>query len=386
MRETLRSTWDVVRSLWNSDESPERLDAALEELRKSRPAPTLWLLGKTQSGKSTLVKYLTGADDAAIGTGFRPCTRTSRKYPFPTEEAPLVTFLDTRGIDEPGYDPTEDIAAFEAEAHLIVVTAKITDFAQATVKATLEAIRRVHAGRPVLLVLTCLHEATAGHPVPYPFSESDGPEPFSKLIAEHREYFKGLVSDIAVVDLTKPEEGFADPHYGGEVLKAKMLELLPEAYRTSLGRMAEAMEMLKDLHQQHAGPIIASYASLAATAAAVPVPFVDLVTLPAIQVRMVYHIAKLYGQEMNTARILELTGSLGIGLLARQAVREVAKLIPFVGSAVGATLAWITTYALGRAICLYFEEIHDGHLPRPERLKKLYAEQFAAAKSHWGAP
>jgi uncharacterized protein (DUF697 family) len=147
--------------------------------------------------------------------------------------------------------------------------------------------------------------------------------------------------------------------------------------------MTEAMNLLKDLHQQHAAPIIVGYASLAATAAAVPVPFVDLVMLPAIQARMVFQLSKQYGQEMTYLRMLELTGSLGIGLLAHQAVREVAKLIPYVGSAVGASLAWASTYALGRAICEYYESVHDGHLPGPDLLKKLYAEQFADAKARW---
>ena len=75
--------------------------------------PVFWLFGRTQSGKTSLIKYLTGAEEAEIGQGFRPCTRFSRSYQFPTAEAPLITFLDTRGMDEPGYDPAEDLAEFD---------------------------------------------------------------------------------------------------------------------------------------------------------------------------------------------------------------------------------------------------------------------------------
>src|SRR5688572_29879891 len=81
----------------------------VERLLKEAPIPVLWLFGKTQSGKTTLIKHLTGADDAEIGSGFRPCTRFSREYKFPTAEAPLVSFLDTRGLEEPGYEPAEDL-------------------------------------------------------------------------------------------------------------------------------------------------------------------------------------------------------------------------------------------------------------------------------------
>src|SRR5580765_6249884 len=85
------------------------LERRLEKLLKESPIPVFWLFGKTQSGKTSIIKYLTGADQAEIGQGFKPCTRFSRLYHFPTPEAPLMTFLDTRGVDEPGYDPREDL-------------------------------------------------------------------------------------------------------------------------------------------------------------------------------------------------------------------------------------------------------------------------------------
>src|SRR3954466_7578686 len=92
----------------------EELQKQLEDLRHKTPVPVFWLFGKTQSGKTSIIKFLTGADDAEIGHGFRPCTRFSRQYQFPTDEAPLLTFLDTRGVDEPGYEPDVDLALFDA--------------------------------------------------------------------------------------------------------------------------------------------------------------------------------------------------------------------------------------------------------------------------------
>src|SRR5204863_9993920 len=99
----------------------EQLQHKLDELRAKTPVPVFWLFGKTQSGKTTLIKFLTGADEAEIGHGFKPCTRTSREYDFPTAEAPLLTFIDTRGMDEPGYDPKEDLDHFNDQAHLVIV-------------------------------------------------------------------------------------------------------------------------------------------------------------------------------------------------------------------------------------------------------------------------
>ena len=81
----------------------------LDQARERLPVPLFWLFGKTQSGKTSIIKFLTGADEAEIGQGFQPCTRFSRQYQFPTAAAPLMTFLDTRGLDEPGCGAQEPL-------------------------------------------------------------------------------------------------------------------------------------------------------------------------------------------------------------------------------------------------------------------------------------
>jgi uncharacterized protein (DUF697 family) len=130
-------------------------------------------------------------------------------------------------------------------------------------------------------------------------------------------------------------------------------------------------------------PVILGYSSLAASAGAVPVPFLDLLLIPAIQARMVHALGTVYGQQMTATRFLETAASLGLGLAARQAVRELVKFIPIVGSAAGAALAWASTYALGRAFCEYYTAVHDGHVPSPAALKKLYRDQLSAAEKAW---
>src|SRR5262245_55538910 len=125
---TGRLMFNKIKQFFSRDKEAQ-LQERFDELRRKAPVPVFWLFGKTQSGKTSLIKFLTGADDAEIGQGFKPCTRFSREYDFPTTEAPLITFLDTRGVDEPGYDPTEDLARFDALAHVAVVTVKVMDHA-----------------------------------------------------------------------------------------------------------------------------------------------------------------------------------------------------------------------------------------------------------------
>src|SRR5688572_4537404 len=141
-----------IRRLFSPAAREERLKEHLEKLRDRVAAPVLWLVGKTQSGKTSIIRYLSGSLEAQIGQGFRPCTRFSRKYPFPKAEAPLITFLDTRGLEEPGYDPREDLEAFDREAHAVLVVVKALDHAQEKVLKALRVIRDARPDRPVVLV------------------------------------------------------------------------------------------------------------------------------------------------------------------------------------------------------------------------------------------
>jgi uncharacterized protein (DUF697 family) len=112
---------------------------------------------------------------------------------------------------------------------------------------------------------------------------------------------------------------------------------------------------------------------------------VDLVLLPSIQARMAHHLGQIYGQPMTPDRLKELGAAVGVGMVARTLARQAVKFIPFVGSAVGATVAAASTYALGRALCYYFEAVCEGHVPTPDALRKYYHEQYAAAEKQWKA-
>jgi uncharacterized protein (DUF697 family) len=389
--------FDRIKRLFSRSRREAAVQEQLDRLRERLPVPLFWLFGKTQSGKTSVVKFLTGADDAEVGQGFKPCTRFSRLYHFPTAEAPLLTFLDTRGIDEPGYDPAEDLARFNAQAHLVIVTVKVLDHAQEHVVAHLRTLRQAQPARPVVLVLTCLHEAypQQHHPEPYAFPTDGDPLPTDpplpddllRSLTAQRRRFEGLADSVVCVDLTPPAEGFHDPNYGGERLRRVLIERLPAALRQSLLSLEEAGRNLQDVYARHALPYILAYSSLAASAATVPVPLVDLVLISGIQSRMVDHLGRLYGQPPGARRFLEVAGTLGAGILFQQATREMLKFLPIVGTVAGTIassgLAGASTYALGKACCYYYQSVHKGHVPRPDELRRYYREQLALVEKTW---
>ncbi len=369
----------------------------LDEVKKHNPVPVFWLFGKTQSGKTSLVKFLTGADDAEVGQGFQPCTRFSRRYQFPNADAPLVSFLDTRGVDEPGYDPAEDIQAFGRSAHLVIVTVKALDHAQENVLRHLRAIRDSQPERPVLFALTCLHEAypQKQHLVPYPFAAQPAKEPIDvpeapaqitdllRSLEAQRQRFAEVVDQLIPVDLTKPEEGYVESNYGGQALHDVLHRLLPAAQEQTLRVLEEGIGELKELHANRALPTIIGYSVLAGTAGAIPVPFVSLLLLPGIHRRMIHAIANDYGRPLSAEKFIEVAEHLGIGQMREQARRELLKVVPTLGAIAAASSAGSSTYALGKAYCYYDAAIQHGDLPDPKRLRDYYQEQLLQAKTSW---
>jgi uncharacterized protein (DUF697 family)/predicted GTPase len=385
--------FDRLKKLFSPAERERALQQQLEKLRQRLPVPVFWLFGRTQSGKTSVVKYLTGASDAEIGQGFQPCTRFSRQYRFPGEEAPLLMFLDTRGLEEPGYDPAEDVARFQNEAHVVLVTVKAMDHGQEVVLTHLRALRRANPHRPVVLLLTTLHEAypQQQHPAVYPFDrqgnspEGSISEDLRRSIAEQKRRFEGLVDYVVPLDLTPLDEGFEQPSYGGPELRSVLLEVLPEAYRQTLILFDEAGKELQDLYARHALPYVLSYSTLAATAGAIPIPWIDVLILPGIQTRMIHELARLYGRPITAERLREFAGAVGVGMLTRAAVRSAVKVIPFVGSVVGAAMAGASTFALGKAFCYYYSAVLKGHVPNKEDLSRYYRQEERLARQLWGA-
>jgi len=389
-----RGFWRALGRLAASPRVDEEdLERRLEEARQSLPVPVFWLLGKAQSGKTSLVRALTGSSRAEIGGGFRPCTRTAQLYSFPSEEDCFLRFLDTRGLGEVGYDPAEDMRQFEKQAHLLIVVTKAMDHAQQGVLGPLRSVLKAHPKWPVIVAQTTLHEGYptpgARHVEPYPFERfpypSSVPHDLARSLAAQREWF--CEGDWPVrfvpVDFTLPEDGYDPEFYGLDALWSGIEDVLPLGLWAMLRESPDLRRLMRDRHFRAAWPHVLLHALAAGGAGALPVPLVDIPLVLAIQTKLFYTIASIYDEPINAQRIAEISGALGIGFLGRQGIRELLKLVPVpgLGSGVDGLYAAASTFALGGALCEYFSRVLDGDMPDRGALRKLYAEEFQRGKA-----
>ncbi|WP_146683963.1 YcjF family protein [Thioclava sediminum] len=320
--------------------------------------PTLWLLGKTGAGKSSLVQAITRSSAAAIGNGFVSCTRTAESYDFPSAD-PMMRFLDTRGLGEVGYDAADDIAACTQGSHLLVLVARIDDPVQGQVVDVLSRIHKQRKEMPAILVLTgadlvpddaTLRRARAQIEQVY---ETAWGRPLKSVCLS--------LGDPLAADLN-----------GLHALLAESLPTVAMYLSRQPGTDPEAREF--DRHMA----LVLSYAATAGASDILPV--VGLASVPAVQVAMLSALARRYEVAWDREIMMKFIGSFGLGSITRYAVstvgRQALKVVPFAGSAVAATYSLAATYALGRAAAYWMYQTRSGAQVDDADLRARYAAAF----------
>ncbi|MDD5578526.1 MAG: DUF697 domain-containing protein [Methylobacter sp.] len=371
--------------------SDDALKEQLEEIRRRLPPPVIWLLGKTQSGKSSIIRVLTGSSAAEIGNGFKPCTQTAMLFDFPDPETSFVRFLDTRGLSESGYDPTDDMNWCERQAHLLIVVMRAMDHQQDAVVAAVKQIHKTHPQWPIIVVQTSLHEGypnrTMEHVLPYPFNAGKMAAPVPAdlrcSLLKQREYFPRMRAHFVAIDFTLPEDGYSPADYGVDALWSAIEEALPRGLKAMLEQNRQAGDS-DSFYRQATHPHIVSYSISAGMAAAIPLPTASLATVMAIQAKLFHSIANVYGLPLTKQTLSEIISAVGISVLAGMGGRELLKLVPVYGQSVALGVSGIyttaITYALGKTLCFYFAQTKQRKALSPESLRDVFKAEFARGR------
>ncbi|MBX2863919.1 MAG: DUF697 domain-containing protein [Leptolyngbyaceae cyanobacterium MAG.088] len=367
----------------------DQITSILEKIRAELPTTEAWLIGKPQSGKSSIVRGLTGVSAEIIGQGFRPHTQHTQRYAYPSNDLPLLLFTDTVGLGDVDRDVQtiiqelqSDLAQQARGARILLVTVKINDFAVDSLHQILQELRAKHPKIPVVLVVTCLHElyAAASEHSPYPPTQTVIQRAFDEL----KQSFEGLFDNAVMVDFTLEEDGYLPIFYGLEALLNVLSEQLPEAESNAIYQLLdqadEATSQLGSIYRDVARRYISAFTVIAATLAAVPLPFATMPAITALQVSMIVALGKLYGQRLSFSQAGGVASTIAGGFLAQAIGRELIKLVPGFGSVVAASWAAAYTLALGEGACVYFGDLMGGKKPDPERIQAAMEEAFKSAK------
>ena len=310
--------------------------------------PVIWMLGKTGAGKSSIVQQLTGHSRAEIGNGFMPCTRDSSFFDYPQEQ-PILRFLDTRGLGDVDYEADEDLDLLSHSSHALLVVTRILDGEQSAVLAALKKIRK-QAGHIGHSAIIAVH--TGGDE---PGDEHDRHRAVqTQQLAIEAAWGKAVDSCITGFGISSDGQDLND--LGADQLRELIAKKVPEL---RLWLQKSAHHDAEQSNFERLKTEVLWYAGTAAASDAIPV--VGLLSVPAIQGKMLHSLAQKYGLNWNTRNFSEFSTALGTGFALRYATslgaRQLAKLLPgfgqLAGSAFAVTVSYASTYALGRAACSY---------------------------------
>jgi uncharacterized protein (DUF697 family)/GTP-binding protein EngB required for normal cell division len=371
--------------------SDEQVAEILTTVREKLPTTEALLIGKPQAGKSSIVRGLTGVAPEIVGQGFRPHTQNTERYAYPSEDLPLLIFTDTVGLGDLNQDTQKIIEELKTElerdtqrARILILTVKINDFATDTLQQIIKQLRQNYPNIPCLLTVTCLHEI-------YPSEVIDHPEYPPNYEAIERSFqaiqqdFKQFCDRAVLVDFTLEEDGFNPTFYGLEVFTEALADLLPEAESRTIYQLLDQSlnDELDNLYRDTARRYLLAFSTMAATLAAVPLPFATMPVLTALQISLVGLLGKLYGQTLSPSQAGGVASAIAGGFLAQAIGRELIKFIPGLGSVIAASWAAAYTWSLGEGACVYFGDLMGGKKPDPKKIQSVMEDSFAAAKEQF---
>ncbi|MBP7654198.1 YcjF family protein [Candidatus Dependentiae bacterium] len=136
--------------------------------------------------------------------------------------------------------------------------------------------------------------------------------------------------------------------------------------------------------EDHAKKLVKNYMWWSIGAGIIPIPFVDMMSVTGVQMKLLYEMSKIYNipfKENAVKSILStLLGSIVPNSLSYGSVGSIIKSIPLIGTVLGAISMSIfsgaATYAIGKVFIQHFES--DGTFLdfEPNKVKEYFKEQF----------
>lgn len=342
----------------------ETIRSAFELALRERGFVNVLVVGKTGTGKSTLVNTVFNDRIAETGQG-RPVTQHMRRY---TKEGSPVSIYDTKGLEVADYRPIlEDLRtkvreinrSERHEDHVHVAWLCIAEGARRVEDAELELAEILdELSIPLVIVIT-----TAVSDQGFRAEVSDAFRSASNVVRVNSEPY--------MID-----EGVVIPVKGVDVLVDVTMEVVPKGQKNAFA----AAQRIKVDHKVTRSRLAVGTAVLAAGGAgAAPIPFSDAVAIVPIQITMIATISAIFGLNLSTGflttLVTSLLGSTSGTIAGRALVGGLFKLIPGVGSFIGGTIsagvAVALTTALGEAYIAVLRNFATRNPDRPPTAEEI---------------
>jgi uncharacterized protein (DUF697 family) len=188
-----------------------------------------------------------------------------------------------------------------------------------------------------------------------------------------------------LIDFTLEEDGYTPVFYGLEAFRDTLADLLPDAEARTIYELLDGGvgQQLGNLYRDVGRRYMLAFSIMAATIAAVPLPFATMPVLTALQVSMIGVLGNLYGQTLSPSQAGGVASAIAGGFLAQAIGRELIKFLPGFGSVIAASWAAAYTWALGEGACVYFGDLMGGKKPDPEKIQQVMKEAFQSAKERF---
>lgn len=338
-------------------------------------APHIALCGKTGAGKSSLVNALLQADVQRVGVVPETRERTRLAWqpnpdgspaanlaasptanPNPTSK--LATFLvDTPGLMEAGRhdEYAESLLDTLAGTHVLLWVIGYPDRAIEVDRLWIEKIHKLEPKLPILVVGTAIDRADPRRFDAKNFRiDLNNPDGLStegeKKASSWGRYLRDTLLPVGATDVVICAAGESSQDHAGQCnlmnVHNAVQKCLPEAAQLDFIRRSRVLGP----KGERATLIIKGAAAAAAAAAVVPVPLVDAVAVTGIQIGMVISLSALYERPLDKNNATQLVTAALTAVVGRALLQQVSKLIPGIGSTVGAALAGALTYAVGEGL------------------------------------
>ena len=360
--------WNLI---WTSIKS-ERKGEAEDHSATANPAlPKIWLLGKAGSGKSSIIKVITGDESIAIGDGYKPCTVETREVRFPRDE-PVLRFMDTMGVSGADCEAIGHVNSSASFSEVIVAVARMDDPAQGDLCEAVHGIRNAPSGRSVIVAHS--HADAIANAVERDAARALNQRAIERAFGKRLEMVEFSLADATAIECAR--DSLLDVL---ETAVPDVAFLIKGEERSN----AERRDFDKVRH------IVVRFALTAGAAGAVPVVGIPATT--GILARMLIRIARCHEIELSREVFFGLASALGSGIFAELAflklVRNTGTLIPGIGQTAGVAVAaagsFASTFAIGRAASYYMFRLKHGEKPSKGEIRNLYNSAFQNARQSY---